>query len=122
MRQFVVTLVVAAILAVASLFPLARSAYAYPHGDGAWRWAGAYCTTDQGEFGILFYHTKSDAYVLPCLSSAAVRVLNAPTPLVVDARGALFSVARSAYAGGVCRPSSSGWGIRSVPPRLVSGG
>ena len=63
MRRFVVTLVVAAILAVASLFPLARSAYAAPpFGSGPWRYAGAACTTDQGDVGTLYYHEQKDAY------------------------------------------------------------
>ena len=55
MRRFVVTLVVAAILAVASLFPLARSAYAEPPpGSGPWRYAGATCPTAQGDVGTLY--------------------------------------------------------------------
>ncbi len=47
MRRFIVTLAVAAILAVASLFPLARSAYAEPQGGNRnpWLYYGGPCTT-----------------------------------------------------------------------------
>ena len=63
MRRFVVTLVVAAILAVASLFPLARSAYAEPQpGTGPWRYAGASCPTRSGDVGTLYYNENSDRY------------------------------------------------------------
>ena len=61
MRRFVVTLVVAAILAVASLFPLARSAYAEPQG-GPWRYAGASCPTRSGDVGTLYYNEQKDDY------------------------------------------------------------
>ena len=61
MRRFVVTLVVAAILAVASLFPL--SAYAAPpFGSGPWRFAGASCPTPSGDAGTLYYNENSDRY------------------------------------------------------------
>ena len=62
MRRFVVTLVVAAILAVASLFPLARSASAAPSGNSPWRDAAGACPTPSGDVGRLYYHETNDNY------------------------------------------------------------
>ena len=89
MRRFVVTLVVAAILAVASLFPMARSAYAEPpsgmvHGDTQappaprTREPLGPCTTTKTKTTIGASATKR---------CACPRVLNATTPLVSTTRG-----------------------------------
>ena len=60
MKRFVVTLVVAAVLALGSLFPIARSAYAAPRGP--WVTQGYTCFTNSGDVGYSYYNSQSGHY------------------------------------------------------------
>ena len=56
MKRFVVTLIVAAVLGLGSLFPMARSAAA----ASPWYTYGTPCTTNSGDFGYWYFNANSD--------------------------------------------------------------
>ena len=56
MKRFVITLVVATMLGLGSLFPMARPAAA----ESPWYTYYQQCTTNSGDFGYWYYNANSD--------------------------------------------------------------
>ena len=58
MRRFIITLVIAAVLGVGSLFPMARSA----HAESPWIYAGSAWQLQSGDYSsnyVWYYNTQS---------------------------------------------------------------